>query len=451
MRKSICKPNKIFALFLALLFIFGALPARAEPTVNSLDFVETITADAAGNGWSWAKSTKTLVLEGINLVVDECGAPAIKLPDSSKIILSGNNSVENLDGPGIYSEGSFTIEGAGELTIATVEWAGVYSENDVILDGGTVTINSVNGCGIIADGDFVIEDGALTINSMNGIAIITSEDFRAGGGMLNVNSDEGIFAVNDIIINGGILTLNVLGTGMAAINEIILSGGITDIQAYTNYAFGTAPYFGPEFTYTVFAGENEDAAVKINDPADEIFTENKYVYIVPFKTEGDGKFTVSGIVQSYNRNNPVKVRLLRGTAVKYEITMEAPPDGSERFTQPFEITGVTAGIYTMVVTKTSHTSFTVTNIQANGDIALTEHNREELQTLALLCGDIDGSGSINASDLAVLTNSQNYMKSASDAANPLADLNGDGNINASDLAILTNSLNYMKGGITIEF
>jgi len=54
-------------------------------------------------------------------------------------------------------------------------------------------------------------------------------------------------------------------------------------------------------------------------------------------------------------------------------------------------------------------------------------------------------------DLAILTSSQNYMKSVADAVNKTADLNGNGFINASDLAILTSSINYMKGETEVEF
>ena len=103
------------------------------------------------------------------------------------------------------------------------------------------------------------------------------------------------------------------------------------------------------------------------------------------------------------------------------------------------------------VTKPVHTPFTVANIEVNDDVALTQHIRGAISVITLLCGDIDGNGSINASDLAILTSSSNYMKSAAEADNPLADLNGDGSINASDLAILTSSLNYMKGAVEEDF
>jgi len=160
----------------------------------------------------------------------------------------------------------------------------------------------------------------------------------------------------------------------------------------------------------------------------------------------DNIFYVSGEVQSYNPKNTVTVQLLQNGELKCETTINAA-EGSGQTTQVFTLHGVAEGVYTMVVTKTEHTKFTVTNFIVDKNIEMVDLENPTLQVITLLCGDINNDGVINASDLAILTSSVNYMKSASEANDWRADLNGDGVINASDLAILTNSVNYMKGEV----
>ena len=66
----------------------------------------------------------------------------------------------------------------------------------------------------------------------------------------------------------------------------------------------------------------------------------------------------------------------------------------------------------------------------------------------MLCGDINGDGNINVTDLNTVWNAANYNKAASAADNALTDLNGDGNVNVSDLNILWNAANYNKNAGT---
>ena len=65
----------------------------------------------------------------------------------------------------------------------------------------------------------------------------------------------------------------------------------------------------------------------------------------------------------------------------------------------------------------------------------------------MLCGDINGDGSINTSDINIIYQSDNYYQPTASAATSAADLNGDGSINTSDINIIYQADNYYKGAV----
>ena len=167
--------------------------------------------------------------------------------------------------------------------------------------------------------------------------------------------------------------------------------------------------------------------------------------ILPYATG----VTVTGTVRSYNPSTPVTILLLRDAAEQYRTVIEEAT-GFGQATQSFAFTGVEPGDYTLVVTKPGHTSYTVQTVtvgEADADLNL--DSRSAVQCMTLLCGDINGDGYINDSDLAILWQAANYNKAADQATNKLCDLNGDGYINDSDLAILWQAANYNKGEVVI--
>ncbi|MDR0490821.1 MAG: dockerin type I repeat-containing protein [Oscillospiraceae bacterium] len=108
-------------------------------------------------------------------------------------------------------------------------------------------------------------------------------------------------------------------------------------------------------------------------------------------------------------------------------------------------------LYTLVVTKETHTSFTVKKIVVGDtDLDLTKDSREAVRCITLLCGDINGDNIINSADVAVLWQASNYNKSAALAANKLCELDGDGMVNNVDLSILWQAGNYNKGAVVVE-
>ena len=155
--------------------------------------------------------------------------------------------------------------------------------------------------------------------------------------------------------------------------------------------------------------------------------------------------TVSGKVTSYNPNNPTTVELLQNGAVKYTATI-AKATGSGQVTQDFSFPAVAPGTYDLVVTKAAHLTYTVTGVVVENDpLDLTTMTSKSYQTITLLCGDINGDGSINEDDVSIIRYANNINKSTADADNKLADINGDGSVNEDDVSIVRYSSHINKG------
>ena len=155
--------------------------------------------------------------------------------------------------------------------------------------------------------------------------------------------------------------------------------------------------------------------------------------------------TVSGKVTSYNPNNPTTVELLQNGAVKYTATI-AKATGSGQVTQDFSFNAVAPGTYDLVVTKDAHLTYTVKGVVVGDtDLDLTAMTEKPFSTITLLCGDINGDGSINEDDVSIIRYANNINKSTADADNKLADINGDGSVNEDDVSIVRYSSHINKG------
>lgn len=157
--------------------------------------------------------------------------------------------------------------------------------------------------------------------------------------------------------------------------------------------------------------------------------------------------TVSGSVTSYNPNAAVTVELYATgtTANPAYTTTIAAASGSGQVTQSFAFTSVAEGTYDLKVTKAGHTAYWVTGIPV-GEEDLTIAN-----AISLLCGDVDGSGSINGLDINEILRSDTYNTATDTAAVSAADLDGNGLINGLDVNIALSSSNYNKGAVTVKY
>ena len=171
--------------------------------------------------------------------------------------------------------------------------------------------------------------------------------------------------------------------------------------------------------------------------------------VIPDNGEG---VQVNGRVQSYNPHNPATVALMQGGEKIYSTTIEAA-DGSGSVNQAFIFDSVKPGIYDLVVTKKAHLNYTVTDVIVGADgVDLTQNPDPKINLIALPCGDINGDGFINSSDLTVIIVPANYDKPVTAAGvNPLADLVGAGFVNSSSISVIILPANYDKKHVVYPY
>ena len=167
-------------------------------------------------------------------------------------------------------------------------------------------------------------------------------------------------------------------------------------------------------------------------------------WLTPIPGAGAG-VAVSGKVTSYNPNNATTIQLMQGGKEQYKTTI-VKATGSGQVTQDFSFNAVAAGTYDLVVTKSAHLKYTVKNVTVGSTpLDLTKHSKAAISTITLLCGDINGDGSINEDDVSIIRYANNINKSTADADNKLADINGDSSVNEDDVSIVRYSSHINKG------
>ena len=164
----------------------------------------------------------------------------------------------------------------------------------------------------------------------------------------------------------------------------------------------------------------------------------------PFVLARKTGVSVKGKVVSYNGNHDFTVTLYAAGTDTVAATLTVLGNGLTE--QKFTIPNVAAGTYDLVVTKDAHLKYTVKNVEVgNTDLDLTARTDKPFSTMTLLCGDVDGDGSINVTDLNTVWDAANFNKDANNATIKLTDLNGDGSVNVTDLNIIWDAANFNKG------
>ena len=192
---------------------------------------------------------------------------------------------------------------------------------------------------------------------------------------------------------------------------------------------------------------------------DKVDTENGTVTFTtdscsPFVLARKAGVSVKGKVASYNGSHDFTVTLYQAgseTVVGTPLTVSG--NGASGSTeQEFTIPDVAAGNYDLVVTKPGHLKYTVKNVTVgNAPLDLTAHTNSAIRAITLLCGDIDGNGFINSTDLGIILKGQNYGKSTATAGDKAADLDGNGFINSTDLGIVLQGQHYGKSAVSVNF
>ena len=206
---------------------------------------------------------------------------------------------------------------------------------------------------------------------------------------------------------------------------------------------GTRPILVDEYKYPTVNGVEY---VYARNSSNDYVTDGSTVMVgnidLPVKSKG---VSVSGMVKSYNPKNATTIQLMQGGKEQYKTTI-VKTTGSGQKEQNFSFPAVAAGTYDLVVTKPGHLTYTVTGVVVENDpLDLTTLTGKAYSTITLLCGDINGDGSINEDDVSIIRYANNINKSTADADNKLADINGDGSVNEDDVSIVRYSSHINKG------
>lgn len=276
--------------------------------------------------------------------------------------------------------------------------------------------------------------------------------------------------VNDVVAGDGV-TCTVDGdkvtgftvtcdTDLVTGNEYVLLIVKTDLKAATPAALleavktaETAPYDVGEGTILYIDQAATDSGVKFEDFLPKSVTNSVVLLGGEFANSvtspkllgvimGNG-VDVTGQVTSYNPNNATTVSLCASGTTEAAYTAEIPAaTGSGKVTQDFTVPGVAAGTYDLVVTKSGHMSYTITDVVvADGDLDLSDRGIE------LYCGDMNANNSVNLQDLNIFK--ADFGKSTANATNALTDCTGEGQRNLADLNALKSG--FGKAAPTVAF
>jgi len=125
--------------------------------------------------------------------------------------------------------------------------------------------------------------------------------------------------------------------------------------------------------------------------------------------------------------------------------------GNGIVTKEFCFEDIAPGVYDLVITKSGHLSYTVTDVSVDGDVDLREHENALISNITLIAGDVNGDGCVDLKDVTELTSSLVYGKVFSEVENKSADVNGDGCFDLKDLVIITSDENYGKAPVVVAY
>lgn len=148
---------------------------------------------------------------------------------------------------------------------------------------------------------------------------------------------------------------------------------------------------------------------------------------------------------AYDTTADTQVTLCQSGEAKYTRTCTATGTGGSKETE-VQFTGVTAGTYDLVISKSGCLTYTVKGVVVPAEgLDLTSHSNAAISDITLLVGDVNGDGKINSTDTTLIRNPSNFNKSTSiSGVSAVADINGDGTVNSTDTTIVRYSANFNK-------
>ena len=368
---------------------------------------------------------------------------------NGNIGISGNLTV-NLSGGSNYNRGISSQGGDITLNGATVKILGSYHYGIFNLNGNVVikstpdvelTSTTPSGEGICTydGGDLTIENSTVKV-SVDTLAANLKGNVSIQDSKVELTST---YKHHEVIGTGNSSTANTIdlsGSGSVTLTASGDQSGSSMIGGKVTTTPGTKLEKGKHYPGLETYDGEYDAANKI--------TVLKFVHEDSAPTTN---ISVSGTIKSYNPNNATTIQLMQGGEVKYTATIAATTD-SGQVEQNFSFDAVAKGTYDLVVTKAAHLTYTVKGVVVgDGPLDLTKHSNAAISTITLLCGDIDGNGFINSTDLGIILKGQNYGKSTATAGDKAADLDGNGFINSTDLGIVLQGQHYGKSAVSVNF
>lgn len=130
-----------------------------DPTSEDID---ALTAE----GWKWELSTKTLTLDGLNLLVN--ASVGIRVPDGTVIELIGENIISNSLSYSIWGNGSLVIENAsnetGRLSVTDTKADAVHTVGNLTINSGNMSFHCA-GNGLYSNTSVFITGGTVAIRA----------------------------------------------------------------------------------------------------------------------------------------------------------------------------------------------------------------------------------------------------------------------------------------------
>ena len=245
--------RKVMTVLMVMTMAFTIIPMMGKPSyANRAYFLwvgGTKVTDGAmsGEGWSFDKTSNTLTLNNANITQgrsagDYCGI-YYDGSDDLNIVLKGSNSIKS-------------AQGGTSLT------HGIYSQNkyaNINISGeGSLSTDATN-IGIYAGQDVIINGGSITVSGATGIRADRNVEIEGGTVNATATGDNGdaIYAQKYVDLKGGSVTASG-GDGGHGINA------------------GTGVLL--ESSVRVWAGEDKDNAVDVTDTFKNDFAKYKWVH-----------------------------------------------------------------------------------------------------------------------------------------------------------------------------
>lgn len=184
-----------------------------------------------------------LYLNGVNIA--NSSGPAIQITDAKRIVIvlmDGTTTVLRDDGNDkvndgvIFSNDTLEIKGSGALEITSGNAHGIASDDDVIIQNGTLNINSIKS-GIYAHDDVTVNGGTLNINGgTNGIKSKGTININGGYSVISGGTKEeksSVYAAGAFTYTGGYMFAagNTVTAPSQASNPYVVAGFGTSCAA----------------------------------------------------------------------------------------------------------------------------------------------------------------------------------------------------------------------------